>query len=230
MIEKEQGRRKWLESLEASRQVDKAMRRSWSNRASLKGCSGSESMARPTRSSALWQSHVQEDDRDVEHDSVLHAIMMDIDEDMSSSSEEEGAMSDDDVFSPHIKVRPISPIDVSSLFSSMPAVPALVPSSPTGSSEEELDPIPAMLARRRSSAGLPGNNTSSDQSMDRMQNRRPSLETMDLSKYRIVSTASIDADERDGGSLLGHMASGEVHEILPKAGETGFRVGVAIVR
>ena len=231
MIEKEQGRRKWLESLEASRQVDKAMRRSWSNRASLKGCSGSEMTARPIRSSSLWQSHVENNEEE-EHDSVLHSVMMDIDEDMSSSEEEEEeAMSDDDdVFSPHIKVRPISPIDVSSLFSSMPAVPALVPSSPAGS-ESDMDPLPSLLGRRRSSASSANGSSNSDPtSMDRHKNRRPSLETMDLSNYRIVSTSTIDSDETESNSILGDVASTKVLNIPPKAGEVGFRVGVAIVR
>lgn len=231
MIEKEQGRRKWLESLEASRQVDKAMRRSWSNRQSLRGCSGSELLVRPTRSSPLWQSHVERDEHE-EHQSVLHSIMMDVDQDTSSSDEEEEAMSsdDDDVFSPHIKVRPISPIDVSSLFSSMPAVPALVPSSPAGT-ENDMDPIPAILGRRRSSAGSISIPSSTDPTtMDRLKNRRPSLETMDLSNYRIISTATIDSDEPENNSILGHVASNEVLDIPPKSGEAGFRVGVAIVR
>jgi hypothetical protein len=222
MIHKEQGRRSWLESLEASRQVDKAMRRSWSNRESLKGCSGHEHVSRPVRSSPLWESHVEnqvEDDEDMQHP----AMMMDVDE---SEEDEEECMSDDDVFSPNIVVRPISPIDISNLFTD---VPALVPSSPAGT-QDDMDPLPAICARRRSSATSTG--STDPTSMDRLKNRRPSIETMDLSNYRIISTASIDSDEHAGSpsSLLGHIKSTQVHEIPPKAGEAGFRVGVAIVR
>ena len=66
--------------------------------------------------------------------------------------------------------------------------------------------------------------------MDRLKNRRPSLETMDLSNYRIISTATIDSDEPENNSILGHVASNQVLDIPSKSGEAGFRVGVAIVR
>lgn len=210
-IEKEDGRKRWLESLEASRQLEKANRRAMSAMCGKQltvTSSPFNTPFAPVRSSGLWQSYVAGDEEEGEEQS--HPAMS-----MVTEEEEDDEMTDDDVFSPNIIVRPISPLGASSIF-----IPSVL--QPAPSHGESLMPLPP----RRTSLGddllMPPPST------EKLANRRPSIETMDLGNYRIVPVSAVDGDDSD--QMLGHIAGAQLHDIPSKAGEAGFRVGVAIVR
>lgn len=247
-IEKEEGRKRWLESLEASRQVEKATRRAWSNLAMNR--SGVQGFAyNPIRSSPLWQSHVVEDEQEVtgstmNKKALLHPVMMmdmetveEEEEDDMIEDEDEEMSDDDDVFSPSIIVRPISPLNASSLFdhstSNNNPLPSVLLPAPTHA-EYVIPGDFALLSSRRRSLEPPCLNNTDDSApliaAAAAAGRRPSLDKMDLSNYRIIPTAALDADDDGHDGLLDGMAGAQIHEIPAKSGEVGFRVGVAIAR
>jgi hypothetical protein len=216
-IEKESNRRRWLDSLEGSRQVEKAGRRSWSNLAwgagRMQGFNAG--LGRPARASSLRHSFTGEEESEnklvIDQERSLRGRAMDVEED-----------DDDDIFNSNIIVRPISPLNPSSIFSSNAC-----------DSEEIMEPMMITPpSRRRSSLGnvesidFP---SSSHSTLDRMTNRRPSLEAMEsLNNYRIVSASSMDGEDEQNEDGCGLRNS--ILEIPPKSGESGFRVGLSIVR
>lgn len=214
-VEKEQGRRKWLEGLEASRQVDKATRRAWSNRACRTGCIESHGISQPTRPSPLATSHTM---------MLMTAQGPTTTDSSSPGSDSELAdmedSSDEDVFSPK---GPIRPLFTSSLFtasshttlSSLPT-PGLVASSSSIDSHsscdtdsDDSDMLPHHPASTMDTPSSPYaacaapprrlslENNAGTPSLEKLKSRRPSLETMDLDvgRYRIVSASMIDSDD-----------------------------------
>lgn len=120
-MEREEGRKRWLISLEASRQLERATRRSWSNGTRKPLVTEAYQAFRPKKSSPLGRPEAPQ-----------HPVMsmdMDVDE-----------------FSPNIVVRPISPSECVTAFDGM-TPPPLLPSLSSESVETE-DPIMSPTAEK----------------------------------------------------------------------------------
>lgn len=113
-MEREEGRKRWLISLEASRQLERATRRAWSNGTRKPLVTESYQAYRPKKSSPLGRPA-----------GATHPVMDDVD-------------MDNDEFSWNIVVRPISPSEcVVASFDAMMTPPPLLPSLSSESVETE---------------------------------------------------------------------------------------------
>jgi len=96
--EREEGKRRWLESLELGRAGDKSLHRAFSNGHTLPSICGMT--AEPIKGSRLWRTWTPEDEERAEREAeqALHPAMMPVDatEDVSSSEHESGSEALDD--------------------------------------------------------------------------------------------------------------------------------------
>lgn len=191
--EREETKRKWLETLERGKAGERALRRAWSNGqiSPSAACMTPTVGAKPVRSSPLWRSWTAEDEErriSLSRSRPIHPAMMDDDEVSDSDNDNQSDAGSDSCSSVEFRlVTPPASVRRDSMTppSPVPVRPSLISCQPSRVPDEDMamdiDNLvaPAMMLSK-SDDSLPESNDEWDHDHDHDQDQNASIERVTI--------------------------------------------------